>query len=86
MSKLMNYRVVREHVGDKPYAEGDTRTGRESDLGHLVPKLLEPIGEAKEPVDTTANDEGGEKAAPAHANKAAPKPQNKAAPGKTKAE
>lgn len=84
MPQLKKYRVVREHFGDKPYAEGDERIGAAADLDHLVPRLLEEIGL----FDGAAADvePDGEKADPAPANKASPKPKNKAARGPAKAE
>lgn len=60
----MKYRVLRRHEGDRVYDEGDTREGTEAELGHLVPKVLEPIGAAK--------------AEPAPRNKAESAPTNKA--------
>lgn len=41
------FRVIRPHVGDKEYAEGDIRTADPRDVEHLVPKVLEPIEEPK---------------------------------------
>lgn len=72
MSKKMQFRVVREHYGDRAYAEGETRIAAESEVAHLVPHVLEPIGPASDDVPA-------EKAEPAPANKAEPAaPANKA--------
>lgn len=44
------FKVVREHVGDRPYAEGEIREADPSDVKHLVPHVLEPIkAKAKKP-------------------------------------
>jgi hypothetical protein len=40
MAQLQTYRVVREHIGDRAYKEGDTRTALPTDVGHLVPHVL----------------------------------------------
>lgn len=61
MTKLMKYRVVREHQGDKPYAERDERIAAPSDVKHLIPHVLEEIG--------PADDEADEKAEAPHPNK-----------------
>ena len=69
MSKLMNYRVIREH-GD--FAEGDTRTAAPNDVAHLVPHNLELIGPAEDQPDEKAESEPENKAFIASpANKAA---------------
>lgn len=74
MDKLTRYHVVREHEGDRFYAAGETRDGLASELGHLVPRVLEPLG----PVPA-------QKAEPAPENKAEDAaPANKAAPPKAK--
>lgn len=44
MSKLTDYRVLRQHDGDRFYNEGETRTARSDDVQHLIPKVLEEIG------------------------------------------
>lgn len=67
MAEKMKFKVVRRHEGDRMYEEGDTREGMLIDLGHLVPKVLEPVG----PADA-------EKAEPAPVNKSEPAPANKA--------
>ena len=61
----MNYRVLRQHQGDQPYAEGDTREADERDVAHLVANgVLEPVkAKAVTPVKN--------KAEPAVRNKAA---------------
>jgi hypothetical protein len=38
-----DFRVVREHYGDRPYAVGETRTADPREVQHLVPRCLEPI-------------------------------------------
>lgn len=63
------YRVVREHIGDKPYAVGDERTASPGDVAHLVPNVLKDLG----PVKAEA-----EKAEAKPKNKAEAKPANKA--------
>jgi hypothetical protein len=65
----MKWKVVRRHEGDRIYEEGDIREGTESDLGHLVPKVLELIG----PADAEARP----KAERAPRNKAERAPANK---------
>ena len=47
MTKLMNYRVLRPHDGDRFYNEGETRTARDTDVKHLIPNVLEEIGPAE---------------------------------------
>jgi hypothetical protein len=37
------FRVVREHYGDRAYAEGEIREADPNDVKHLVPNVLEPI-------------------------------------------
>jgi len=48
MSKTERYTVVREHTGDKPYAENDTREAVPDEVAHLVPHVLQPIAEKAE--------------------------------------
>lgn len=57
-----DFKVIREHYGDKAYAAGDTRTADPNDVKHLVPHVLEPVKKAR------ATD--AEKAEPPSANKA----------------
>jgi hypothetical protein len=80
MAKKQKYLVVREHVGDRPYTEGEERTALAADVKHLVPHVLELLGDA----DGEDEAEGsGEKAEPAPSNKAEPAaPANKAATGR----
>ena len=62
MSETKAFRVVRHHVGDQTYPVGSIRTGSMHDLGHLIPRVLQPIdGLADEPLDNKA-----EGAAPAN--------------------
>jgi hypothetical protein len=71
-SKLQKFRVLREHDGDRFYAEGEIREATPADVAHLVGKVLEPMVE--EPEAEAA------KAEPAPANKAeGSAPANKAA-------
>jgi hypothetical protein len=37
------YTVIREHIGDKPYAVGDVRTADPKEVEHLIGKVLEPV-------------------------------------------
>lgn len=74
MTKLTEYRVLRQHEGDRFYNEGDTRTAAAGDVKHLIPNVLEEIGPAAEPVEAPK-----EKAEPAPDNKAeGAAPANKA--------
>lgn len=52
----MKYRVLRQHQGDQPYAEGDTREADERDVAHLVANgVLEPVkAKAATPVENKA--------------------------------
>lgn len=61
------YSVVREHLGDKPYAPGDERIANPGDVSHLVPHVLKDLG----PVKAEKTDASVE-------NKAEAKPANKA--------
>lgn len=89
---MKDYTVTRAHLGDKPYARGDTRTADPRKVKHLVDKgvLVEPDAEAEEAAKREAEEaakreaeeaaKGGKKAAPAAADKGAPEGGNKAAP------
>ena len=61
---MKDYKVTRAHLGDKPYARGETRTADPRKVKHLVERGVL--------VDA------GEKAAPDGRNKAAPEGKNKA--------
>lgn len=75
MKKLMKYRVVREHQGERDFAVGDERVADPGAVAHLVPNVLELIG----PADAEEA-EPGAKAEPSPENKAEPAaPANKAA-------
>ena len=52
----MKYRVLRQHQGDQPYAEGDTREADERDVAHLVANgVLEPVkAKSATPVENKA--------------------------------
>lgn len=83
MSKLMNYRVLRAHDGDRFYNEGDTRTARDVDVKHLVPNTLEEIGPAAFGGKGDHDDNGttggaAEPVTTASVAKAEPAPLNKA--------
>lgn len=67
MTELRDYRVVREHEGDRRYKEGEVRQAVPSDVAHLVPHVLSPIEATK--AERTAPRNKAENAAPA--NKAA---------------
>jgi hypothetical protein len=43
MAKEESFAVVRRHIGDRPYEVGETRVGSMADLGHLVPRVLQPL-------------------------------------------
>lgn len=61
---MADFKVLRQHQGDKAYASGDIRTAEPRDVQHLVDNgVLEPIKA---------------KAEPAVKNKAAPNVKNKA--------
>ncbi len=61
---MAKFKVMRQHQGDKPYAEGDTRDAEERDVAHLIANgVLQPIRG---------------KADPTVRNKADPAVQNKA--------
>jgi hypothetical protein len=71
MSQIYDWKVIREHQGDRFYNEGETRQGTEAELGHLVPRVLVKLGPA------------GEKAEASPLNKAeSAAPANKAATGR----
>jgi hypothetical protein len=51
----MKFKVLRQHTGDKFYAEGDTREVDEREVAHLVAsgvlqKMGEPVKNKAEPV------------------------------------
>ncbi len=49
----MDYKVLRPHLGDKPYAAGDTRTAKPASVAHLVKAgVLKAAGETA--IDTAA--------------------------------
>lgn len=74
-SKLQNFRVLREHDGDRFYKQGEIREAKAGEVAHLVGKVLEPL--ADEPESEAA------KAEPAPQNKAeGAAPANKASPGR----
>jgi len=41
---MAKFKVIREHIGDRPYVEGEIREADARDVAHLVPRVLEPIG------------------------------------------
>lgn len=81
MAQLFKWKVIREHRGDRDYAEGDERIGTKTDLGHIEGTLLELIGPAEEfggKGDHDGNGKTGGAAPPAE--KAEDPPLNKAEP------
>lgn len=62
MSKLMKYRVVREH-GE--FVEGSIREAEPGDVAHLVPKSLELLGPVRTKSDPAPKNKA-ESAAPAN--------------------
>lgn len=40
MSQQFDWKVIRQHQGDRFYKEGEIRTGSEAELGHLSPRVL----------------------------------------------
>lgn len=71
MPHLYDWKVIREHQGDRFYKEGEIRRGSEAELGHLAPRTLAKLGHASE------------KAEPELLNKAEPAaPANKAITGR----
>ncbi|WP_370267427.1 hypothetical protein [Nioella sp.] len=71
---MASFDVLRPHIGDRPYAQGDTREADAASVKHLVRAgvLAASAGKA-------GDDDGADtKKAKAPANKAAPKPANKA--------
>lgn len=50
MEQPARYRVLREHIGDRPYREGEEREALPSQVGHLLGRVLEPLGAKAEPV------------------------------------
>jgi len=52
MAKKTEYLVVREHEGDRFYAVGDTRIAAANEVKHLVPHVLEEVGDAADEVET----------------------------------
>jgi hypothetical protein len=58
-----DFRVVREHYGDRPYAVGEIRTADPSEVQHLVPRCLEPIPVRSKRAATPASKKPAAKAA-----------------------
>ncbi len=69
----MDYKVMRPHLGDKPYQSGDTRSAKAATVSHLVAKgVLAPIDQ---------DDPGGQKTeevASSEAGEPPKAPENKA--------
>ena len=40
---MAKFRVMREHVGDHPYKEGEEREANAAEVAHLVPNTLQPM-------------------------------------------
>ena len=66
---MASFDVLRPHIGDRPYAQGETREADAASVKHLVRAGV-----------LAAQTDGDTKKAKAPANKAAPKPANKADP------
>lgn len=47
MEQPARYRVLREHIGDRPYVAGEEREALPSQVGHLIGRVLEPLKAAK---------------------------------------
>lgn len=47
MEQPARYRVLREHIGDRAYFEGEEREALPSQVGHLLGRVLEPLEAAK---------------------------------------
>lgn len=73
MAQIQKFKVVRNHTGDRPYAEGDIREGTKADFAHLIPHVLQPLPDEAEKAEPAVEN----KAEPAVANKAAPRRKSK---------
>jgi hypothetical protein len=62
---MTNFKVIREHQGDRFYKEGEIREGNLSDLEHLVPHVLAPVNETHAKAEPTPKNKA-EPAAPAN--------------------
>jgi hypothetical protein len=68
----MDYKVMRPHLGDRPYQSGDRRSAKAATVSHLVAKgVLAPFDPSDDPPDDPVVKQD---AAPE--NKAAEPPQN----------
>jgi len=76
MTELRDYRVAREHEGDRFYKEGEIRKAVPSDVAHLVPRVLVPVDPSGAKAEQSALNNKAERAAPA--NKAARPRRSKA--------
>jgi hypothetical protein len=65
-SKLTRYRVLRDHQGDRDYAEGDVREANPAQVAHLIGRTLEPLGPASRGKADPAPKNKAEGAAPAN--------------------
>ena len=63
---MPEYKVLRQHYGDKQYWPGDTREANKNDVQHLIE------GGTLEAVEAKAAPKAANKAEPAVANKADP--------------
>lgn len=61
----MKFNVIRAHIGDKAYAEGDIREADEKTVVHLVPSVLQPVGSSSEKAEAPHSNKA-ESAAPAN--------------------
>jgi len=81
--KVMKFRVIRPHEGDRFYNEGEIREGKRSDFVHLIGSVLEPVEEsAVEEGASLESGAGEEKSEAALPNKAEPPLANKAETGR----
>lgn len=76
MSQIRDWKVIREHQGDRFYEEGDVRQGTEEELGHLTPNVLIKLGPAAKAEPAPLNK--AESAAPANKADARRKAKTKA--------
>jgi hypothetical protein len=44
---MAKFKVIREHVGDRPYSEGEIRDADPDSVKYLVPHVLEPVAKPK---------------------------------------
>jgi hypothetical protein len=66
MAQKFKWKVIREHTGDRDYAEGDERIGTKADLGRLEGTLLELVGPLSSEKSEPEPKNKAESAAPAN--------------------